>query len=288
MKIELADLEVEHEPTNRYITFPELEALVANERKWTLFYDIETGPAPEELVYEFFDEGAVKLPEHPGEFDPSKIKYGNTKDPKKKAEKLATEKAKHRQALASYDDDCRAAVDQAWNAFMEGAPLDPCIGRVLAIGYGIVVKGKEPLLLLDIEPGAEQNLLRRFWTLAGNAKRRNGRLVSFNGHFFDLPFMVARSWAHPDLPPLNFMTKYNKMEDFCVDVAVVYRQGRYGASGAIKLDKLAKMLGVRRKLEGVTGDMFHKLIKEDPERAAEYLELDILVLYDIARRMNIC
>lgn len=287
MTIELSDLEVEHE-VPRYIEFPELEATLANERRWWLFYDIETTPADDETLYSFFDESKVKLPDNPGKFDPSKVKYGNTKDAKKKAEKLAMEKAKHSQALASYDDDCRAAIDEAWNAHVEGSTLDPCTGRVLAIGYGLVVKGKEPLLLLDAQPGEEANLLRRFWTLASHCKKRNGHLVTFNGHFFDYPFLTSRSWAYPDIPPIDFMTKYNKLDDCCIDVAVKYRQGRYGGSGAIKLDRLAQMMGVRRKLEGMDGSMFHSVFKEDPERALEYLELDILVLYDIARRMNIC
>lgn len=286
MTIELSDLEVEHE-LPRYIDAKELEAVLANERRWSLFYDIETEPADDETLYSFFDESAVTLPEHPGEFDPKKVKYGNTKDAKKRAEKLALDKTKHQQALASYDTDCREAIDAAWNAHVEKATLDPCTGRVLAIGYGLLVKGKEPLLFLDIDQG-EDVMLRRAWSLFSHAKKRNGHLVSFNGHFFDLPFMVGRSWAYPDLPPLNFLTKYNKMEDFCIDVAVHYRQGRYGKSGAIKLDKLAQMMGVRRKLEGMTGDQFHKVYREDPERAAEYLELDVLVLHDVARRMNLC
>ena len=46
------------------------------------------------------------------------------------------------------------------------------------------------------------------------------------------------------------------------------------------------MMGVRRKLEGMTGDMFYKVWEEDPDSAYEYLELDVLVTYDVARRMN--
>jgi predicted PolB exonuclease-like 3'-5' exonuclease len=287
MTIELYDLETEDiEPT--YLEPAELDAILQNERRYSLFYDIETTPADDETMYSFFDEGKVKLPDEPGKFDASKVKYGNTKDKDKRAAKLADEKRKHVQAVATYDDDCRAAIDAAWEKHVAESTLDACTSRVLAIGYGVCVKGKEPRLLLDIEAkgNSEAEMLLRFWRFAAHAKKR-GKLTSFNGHFFDLPYLTSRSWTYPDIKPLKLLTKYNKYEDFCVDVAVEYRQGRYGTGGAIKLDKLAQHLGVRRKLEGVTGDMFHVLFKEDPERALEYLELDVLVLYDCARRMDL-
>jgi hypothetical protein len=285
MKISLEDFDVEHEPP-RYVTADELEVILENERRWSLFYDIETEPADDETLYSFFDESAVKVPEHPGEFDATKVKYGNTRDIKKKAEKLELEKSKHRQALASYDDDCRIAVDEAWNAFVKGSTLDPCLSRVLGIGYGVLVKGKEPLLLLDVGRD-EKAMIEEFWRFVPHAKRRSGKIITFNGHFFDFPFLTARSWAL-DIPCPKLITKYNKYEDFCIDVALEYRQGRYGGAGAIKLDKLAQMFGVRRKLEGMTGDMFWSVYRENPEQALEYLELDVLVLHDCARRMNLC
>ena len=142
----------------------------------------------------------------------------------KRKAKLTDEQRKHRLALANYDAECKEAKEEAWMSHVNRATLDVCTGRVLAVGYGLSFKGQEPKLFLDVSED-EHGLLSRFWGLAACAKKRGGKLVSFNGHGFDIPFMVSRSWAYDDVVPLNLLTKYNKYEDFCIDTAITYRQG---------------------------------------------------------------
>jgi hypothetical protein len=263
----------------------ELVATLKNERRAILVYDIETMPAPEEDIRIFFREEKIKLPKHPGNFDPQKVKYGNIKDPKKKDEKLQAEMAKHRQALASYIQDCEQAKKDAWDEFVAGAALSPTIGRVLAIGYGLVTKDGL-VYCLDIDEENERNLLRRHWAIAAPVGARGGKLVSFNGHRFDYPFLRRRSWAYDDVDAPCLITKYRKMEDFCVDALEEYRTGG-GWNENIKLDDLAKMMGLGGKTEGMTGDLFYETWKTDPEKALDYLARDVELTYLVAQRMGI-
>lgn len=267
----------------------QLNDYLANERRVTVVYDIETMPADEGTIRTFFREEKVKLPKHPGEFDPSKVKYGNTKKEDLKRQKLEAEMAKHRQALASYVDDCEKAKREAWEEFVQGATLSPATGRVLAIGYGVVVKD-ELIYVMDIgekdgKPD-ERNLIRRHWLFVESLRRRAGKLVSFNGHRFDYPFLRRRTWAYDDVKAPNLITKYRKMEDFCIDALEEYRTGGSWAEN-IKLDDLARMMGLGGKLEGLTGDLFHVLWKEDPEKALDYLARDVELTALVAQRMEL-
>lgn len=82
----------------------------------TIFFDIETGPLPE-------NELAALMPP----FDPSEVKTGNIKDPEKIAAKIAEAEVNHKRD------------------FIEKAALDPLTGRVVAIGLLIVTPHPGPL-----------------------------------------------------------------------------------------------------------------------------------------------
>jgi hypothetical protein len=264
---------------------PELRDLLANERRCTVVYDIETGPADEETVRRFFKEDKVKRPAHPGEFDPHKVKYGNTKDAAKRRAKLEDEMAKHRLALANYVSDCEKAVQEAWKDFYDRAALDPTTGRVLAIGYG-VVRPDGIWYCMDLAGSDERNLIRRHWLFVESLRKRAGKLVSFNGHRFDYPFLRRRSWAYADVKPPNLVTKYRKMEDFCIDALEEYRTGGSWSEN-ISLDDLGMMLGLGGKTEGMTGALFYQVLKDDAGKALDYLARDVELTYLVAQRMEL-
>ncbi len=263
----------------------ELVATLKNDRRSVLIYDIETMPAPEEVIRTFFKEDKVKLPKHPGTFDASSVKYGNMKDPKKKDEKLQAEMAKHRQALASYIQDCEQAKRDAWDEFVAGAALSPTIGRVLAVGYGLVTKDGL-VYCLDVDEENERNLLRRHWAILAPVGSRGGKVISFNGHRFDYPFMRRRSWAYDNVEAPNLVTKYRKMEDAYIDALEEYRTGGSWSEN-IKLDDLGKLMGIGGKTEGMTGDLFYETWKSNPEAALDYLARDVELTYLVAQRMGI-
>ena len=156
----------------------------------------------------------------------------------------------------------------------------------MAIGYGLKLGGTDVRLFLDIEPEDEHGLLLRLWKFVELVRKRGHKLVSFNGHSFDLSFCRRRSWAYEDINPPDLVTKYRSYEDFCIDTYEVYKKGG-GYRDSIKLRNLAKMMGVTGKLEGVTGDMFHSLYRSDPDLAIKYLTLDVLSLAAVAERQRV-
>lgn len=280
-QVEIAGVDVNN--ISRFLTFEQfVAALKSNARRIRIFYDIETKPAPIDVIKDYYDESEIELPKHPGEFDPLKVKYGNTKDEVKRAAKLEEERQKHAFSVQNYDIECVVAKSEAWEKFVASATLHPETCEVAGIGYGIAI-GEETEVYLDIDAD-EREMLRRFWFFVNIVKSKTGKLISFNGNHFDLPMLTHRSWVR-DLDVIYLMTKYRKFEDFCEDALDYWKLGG-GWGTSMKLDKLAKLLGVHRKLEGVTGDMWHRLIKEDPEKARDYLESDILSLAGVARRLR--
>lgn len=266
------------------ISTRELEAFLGNTRHCVLFYDIETRPAEDEVVLAAFQDANVKLPPYPGVFDPMKVAYGNTKDVEKRKAKLTDDMVKHNIKLASWDDECKKAKEEAWQEFRKNATLDSDAGRVMAIGYGLK-RGTDVQLCLDVEPECERNLLLRFWRFVNLIRKRDGKLISFNGNSFDIPFCTWRSWAYEDINPPRLVTKYRKYEDFCVDCHEEYKLGVYGAH--IKLKKLARLMRVPGKLEGMTGDQFWQVYGEDQEKALDYLAHDVHCLAAVAERMRL-
>ena len=282
--IKFIDLQgYDHNNLSEYSTFDEFVGVMrSNKGKIKLLYDLETAPAPIEVIKSLYDEDSVTLPEFPGEFDPLKVRYGNTKDQVKRDAKLQDEQQKHEFALSTWESDCQLAKVAAWNKFLEEATLHAETSRVCAIGYGLVL-GNDIDLFLDISED-ESSLLKRWWFFVHAVKKNAGSLVSFNGNRFDLPILTKRSWVH-DLDMIYLRTKYGKWDDISEDALERWKLGG-GWNESVKLDTLAKILGEHRKLEGVTGDMFHVLLKEDPEKARRYLASDILALGGVAAKMR--
>jgi hypothetical protein len=280
--------EVTTPKSHRDVSFAELKGLAQNARGASLLYDIETRPAEESVLKQRFqtlvDRGKIKLPEHPGEFDPMDVKYGNAVKPEARKAKYKTAYEKHQAALNSFSKDRHTAMKEAYEELVAKSTLDPLLGRVLAIGYGLYHEGVL-YVNLDIEDVDEAALLRRHWDLVRIVRRRNTKLVSYNGHKFDYPFCYRRSLAYEDVTPEHLLTKYRKLEDFCVDAAEHYTLGIWG--DYCKLDDVCTLMGVDGKLEGMTGDMFWKVHLSDPKTARQYLTKDILALYGVSRRMNI-
>lgn len=266
-------------------TWDEFRSAICNCNSPILFFDIETRGADERILKEIFSSEEVDLPKHPGEFDPSRVKYGNIKDEQKRREKLSQVMESHAQDVSNWESDCLKAKEEAWEKFVDRAALSPLTGRVVAIGYGLKVPGSDvTTIFLDVELARESELLERFWyiiTLTGN---KNGRAVSFNGHGFDFPFCRRRAWVH-DIPTPELVTKYNKYEDWCFDLLEFYKRGgKWGDS--ISLDNLALMLGTRRKMQGMKGNEFQKAIIDDPEKALNYLAGDVLCLIEATKKIN--
>lgn len=113
------------------------------------------------------DVETVGLAEAPQWFDPIRPK-ANLRDPEKIKADIAEKTADRDERLG----------------------LDPDCCRIVALCYH-VVGGAEPTVMLAKTEDEERELLRKFW-LAYTAIP-NTRLVTFNGHKFDLVVMQMRS-----------------------------------------------------------------------------------------------
>lgn len=250
-----------------------------------LVFDIETRPDIEKCEQVFDFQSELK---HPGTFNPDSVKLGNLKDEKKIAEKIEAARQKHEEAIRSYDEDREAEYAKAWNQFVSTAALDPCCGRVAAIGFrsdrGYIIR------MADLHSDAnesEASMVQEFWELCKSLHKQGRKLVGHNIHEFDLPFLVVRSWALGiDVPPVFMPRNDRYWPDIFVDTRKKFLLGRYGKGSKSSLDWVCKTFELPDK-DGQSGADFYRKLEEDPEAAEEYLKNDIDISYAVAERMGI-
>jgi len=152
-----------------------------------LVFDIETGPLADEELRKVYTE--PELPEHPGEFDESQVKLGNTKDQNKILLKIEEARNKHGRQLAEHDSKCQSILSKHWEDFKGKAALDALTGRILAIGYFNPDNDKH-----IVDSGEELQLLENFWRQYESKVSDRRSIVGHNILNFDLPFICRRSW----------------------------------------------------------------------------------------------
>lgn len=249
-------------------------------------FDIETQPGPEALLRAFFADLEIDLPPEPGEFDPSKVKTGNTKNPELIAAKLSEAAAKHATYANGWKDQCDQIRDNAWKEFVESAPLSAKLGEICAIGYGLTKSDGSLDVVLDIanENRNEAELLSTLWSVVVCIRRKYGKLIHLNGHRFDLPFCIRRTWVQRMHPP-ECRNKYRRWDDWSIDLVDTWSCGVY--RDYISLQHAAKLFGVQGKLDGVDGSMFWKLLRDGHlDIAKDYLEHDIIATAGVAKAMG--
>lgn len=151
--------------------------------------------------------------------------------------------------------------------YIERAALDPLTGQVLAIGYrSWTLDGKYRI----IHGLSEKTIIAEFWQdleLAGYP-----RLVGFNSHSFDLPFLFRRSWAMGIAAPMGVYRGDRYWHDRqTLDLREVWQLGDRMAKGS--LDAVCRCLGLGGK-EGSGAD-FAELLKHNTASALEYLKKDL-------------
>jgi hypothetical protein len=124
-------------------------------------FDIETGPLADEILLKLCPEFVA--PPRPGEFDAAAVKYGNTKDPAKRAEKLAQCQADHALAVKDYDTNLAVAQADHFAKFKSEAALSAATGHIVAIGT--LIDGDAHAIDCDGGDEAEIDGLRHWWNL---------------------------------------------------------------------------------------------------------------------------
>lgn len=214
-----------------------------------LIFDIETGPLD-----------AAELKRMLPAFDPAGVKHGNTKDPVKKREQIESAREEHERK------------------FFDRAALSPLTGRVIVIGY------QQPGGQSIIEELEEREILLTFWDRYDWAVRSHVKLIGWNIHGFDLPFIVRRSWLHGVKVPATIQIRDRYWNPLFVDLMQRWALGAY--SQWEKLDSVSKFFGHEGK-NGEGAD-FHRLWKEDRTTAMAYLENDLDMTELVATSMGFC
>jgi predicted PolB exonuclease-like 3'-5' exonuclease len=243
-----------------------------------LVFDCETGPLPEDqlrLLMPEFDASKVK---HPGEFDPSTVKYGNTKDEAKRTAILEEAKKKHADAVAGYDAAVAEARQQHERDFIDKAALSATTGRLVAIGLYRPDNKQSSI----IDCADEAKVLAAFWQKYRQCRESGCHLVGFNIFGFDLPFLMQRSWIHQIDVPATLINNNRYFDQIFVDLMQTWACGRYGCYSS--LDMVARALGIGGK--NGDGAEFAKLWETDRNAAVAYLTNDLTMTAGIAARMG--
>jgi hypothetical protein len=254
-----------------------------------VIFDIETGPLPDEQLQEIIPAFDVRSFPKPLEFNPALVKYGNTKDEAKRAIKLAEEAAKHEKAVADYDRDLENKIADYWQEQTEKAALSALTGEVLAIGY---LGAKEAIDHVGEnskgEIVTERMLLSRFWSQYRALRKDSRKMIGYSIAFFDIPFMVQRSWIlGVSVPDTVFTFPSRYLEPTFIDLAQVWSASARGQF--VKLDTICRAMGVPGKPAGINGGDFARLFHDPSTRqeAIDYLSGDLRMTQTVAQRVGL-
>lgn len=157
------------------------------------------------------------------------------------------------------------------------AALSPITGQVVAIGYS---DGNHDWACF----GKEHDLLSGWQEACHSVVCRGGRIYSFNGTDFDIPFLMLRCIANglklrPSLGGF-WRSKWQPAEAFMdlQSMALFGRRDREGYS----LDKVCRSLGLQGK--SGSGKDFAELLRTDRAAAEAYLLNDIACTRSLAER----
>ncbi len=160
----------------------------------------------------------------------------------------------------------------------DGSLLDPQTARVMTIGYCQPAKDRY-IVVYDKDEAA---VLAQFWDIFLQMNGAGLRMVGFNIHGFDLPFILKRSWYHGIPVPSNIWSYGSKFCSTFVDLMVAWKCG--GFKDFISLHALSQFLQVGEKVG--SGEKFWRLWQTDQGAALEYLLNDVAITQKCAAKMG--
>lgn len=247
-------------------------------------YDIETEPIGDEMLVQIVPPFKCKLKE-PGDFDPESVKYGNTKDPAKRAAKLKDAEESHARAVRDFQKAVDAAEREYWESAAEGATL-------------LATRSKLCVLLMRecrsdatnwIIYGDEYEIIQTFWRQAEKCANAANKMIGFCTSVFDNPYIRQRSFINGIIPPSWILESDRYWASVFVDLSRIWS---VGGKERIQLGELAQAMGIGSKYKlDVSGDLFHVFWNsgdpDDRAKAVEYAANDLLLPYLLAIRMGV-
>ncbi len=251
----------------------------------TVAFDIETGALPREKLQQIckpFDPSTVP---HPGSFNPADVKCGNIGGPdsEKGRAKIEAARTAHAEAVANYEKTLLDAEAKYWAEIENKAALNAVYGEVLAIGYigkGVLIQHQA-----DTDKG-EAGILKDFWGKYAAFRKSNRKMIGFNVHEFDVPFLVRRSWILGVSVPRTIYSNGRYVDSMIIDLMQMWKGPAY-RDAYIPLDTCCRACG----LPGKTGDgaQFAELYRSPETRIAalEYLKHDLVMTQMLAERLGV-
>ena len=148
--------------------------------------------------------------------------------------------------------------------------------------------GKECYVLKDLRSGGQQDSDEKMLLegLFDHLKRRNIRLVSYNGRGFDIPVLKYRAMRYGISVPwmcygnINYDYRYS----FDLHCDLLEALSNFGASEKAKMNEVCALFGIGGKLD-TEGSMVYDLYKSGKiEAIKEYCQLDVVNTYLIYLR----
>ena len=238
------------------------DKIVSQREKFdAVFYDIETGPRPENELRQLFHEKTLE-------------EFTATCDKRWKPDTVADKYKEYRKT--------------EWQTFVDKAALSPVTGRVLLIG--VIKDGR----FVGICDDNEANSLGLFWTKVDEWLGNKLPVIGHNSNSFDLPFLVRRSWLLGVDVPLE-IRQGRYWHPLFRDTMEFWN---CGAREYVSLNSLGEAFGVGQKTEGIHGRDFSKLWfgempaeqwgnpSEQRTKALEYSEQDVRLTVAVAAKMG--
>ena len=148
-----------------------------------------------------------------------------------------------------------------------------CIGSLLAMRSADGVWRPTSLEAAHAGSASERELIQDF---ADRLLPLKPRLVTFNGHTFDLPVLRYRAMMHSVAAPALAARRYfdragDDMVDLCDLLSAQERHAR------VSLNELARVLGLPGKPSGVDGGKVEAMVQEGRfAEVADYCKSDVL------------
>lgn len=232
-----------------------------------IIFDIETEPLPNLVIPELDPASIEGLAT--GEFDPSMVKIGNTKNPVLINEKIERARIDFEERKANSAIIIKEARERHAAEFLASSTLSPVHSQILAIGYYSPSKS-----IVKIHADLpEKDLLSVFWNQFDRLTQEKRSLVGVGIFGFDLPYMIRRCWITGVPVPDNVFAHGHFHYTF-VDLSVRWQMYSRWRSEPASFESLAQAFGTLGK-NGKSGADFYKLWKSDRQSAVDYLTSDV-------------
>lgn len=183
---------------------------------------------------------------------------------------------------AQPDDEVRAAMGDGFPRLIFHKIV--AIGALVASRSGRGAWSVDSLGAPHIGERSEAELIRAF---VGRVDELKPRLVSFNGASFDLPVLRYRSMVNRVAAPgLASRPYFNRYTDDALDLCDALAS--FDNRGKLKLDELARALGLPGKPSGIDGAQVETYVNAGRIRdVAEYCETDVVNTFRVFLRYEL-